>query len=139
MFISIGKFYTKDFHGSARTINDLRNSMSMKHYMHTDIECKLFQALNYCMMGEDGLCQQIIASLKRQITGVEHEYESTRIFIKMLKTAMKPSDYRKKIKRINDMLVRFKEANNCAKPVLTFLKIDEYVIRKMSNPIKEDE
>ncbi len=139
LFISIGKFYTKDYHGAARTINDLRNAISMKHYLHADIECKLFQALNYCMMGEDSLCHQIIASLKRQIADVEHEYESTRIFIKMLKTAMKPSDYRKKIKRVNDLYNQFNETNNCPKPVLSFLRMDENAIRKLTNPIKDEE
>ena len=89
-------------------------------------------------MGEDSLCMQNIASLKRQIADVEHEYESTKIFIKILKTAMKPADYRKKIKRINDLYSKFKEANNSAKPVLLFLRMDENVIRKMTNPIKED-
>ncbi len=136
-FISIGKFYNRDYQGSARAINDLRNSLSLKQYLHTDIECKLFQALNYCMMGEDGLTQQIISSLKRQIAEVEHEYESTNIFIKILKTALKPADFRKKISRINDLLPRFEEANNCAKPILKFVKLDEAMIRKMTNPIRE--
>lgn len=136
-FIAISKFYNRDFHGSARAINDLRNSLSLKQYLHTDIECKLFQALSYCMMGEDGLTQQIISSLKRQIAEVEHEYESTKIFIKILKTALKPADFRKKISRINELLPKFEEANNCAKPILKFVKLDEAMIRKMTNPIKD--
>ncbi len=136
-FIAISKFYNRDFHGSARTINDLRNNLSLKQYLHTDIECKLFQALNYCIMGEDGLTTQIISSLKRQIAEVEHEYESTKVFIKILKTALKPADFRKKISRINELLPRFEEANNCSKPILKFVKLDEAMIRKMTNPIKD--
>jgi hypothetical protein len=136
-YIAICKFYNKDYHGAAKTINELRNSMSLKQYLHSDVECKLFQALNYTMMGEDGLTQQIISSLKRQISEVEHEYTAALIFIKILKTALKPSDFRKKIARINEYYEKFQEANNCTKPVLRFLKMDDAFIRRMTNPIKE--
>jgi hypothetical protein len=136
-FIAICKFYQRDYHGAARTINQLRNEMSMKHHVHTDVENKLFQALCYCISGEDSLCQQIISSLKRQIAETDSEYASARIFIKVLKTAMKPTEYRKKIKRINELLPVFEKENRCTKPVLKFIKLDEVTIRKMTNPIKE--
>lgn len=136
-FLAVCKFYQRDYHGAAKSMNALRNSMSMKHYQHTDIENKLFQALNYCILGEESLCQQIISSLKRQISEADTEYQSAKIFIKVLKTAMKPCEYRKKIKRINDLLTLFNEKNHGSKAVLQFVKIDETTVRKMTNPIKE--
>lgn len=136
-YISICKFYNKDYQGAARTIYDLRNNISLKQFTHTDIECKLFQALCYCIMGEDGLTQQIIASIKRQTADAEQEFEAAGIFIKILKTALKPSDFRKKIARINDLLISFNEANKGQQPLLSFLRIDDALIRKMTNPIKD--
>ncbi|MFI5219751.1 MAG: hypothetical protein ACHQNT_09710 [Bacteroidia bacterium] len=136
-FIAVSKFYQKDFSGAARTINELRNTMSLKKYLFTDVECKLFQALQYCILGEDSLCLQIISSLKRQIKENEAEWQSTRIFLKLLKSALKPADYRKKIKRITDLWDEFNVRNNGSHPVLSFVKLDEALIRRMANPIKE--
>ena len=136
-YISICKFYNKDYQGAARTIYDLRNNISLKQFTRTDIECKLFQALCYCVMGEDGLTQQIIASIKRQMADAEQDFEAAAIFIKILKTALKPSDFRKKIARINDLLISFNEANKGQQPILSFLRMDDVLIRKMTNPIKE--
>lgn len=137
-FLAISRFYQKDYNGSAKTINELRNVISLKQYLFTDVECKLFQALQYCIMGEDGLCLQIISSLKRQIREDETSFTSTHLFIKLLKTALKPADYRKKIKKINDLWNDFTLANKSETPILKFLKLDENIIRRMTNPIKEN-
>lgn len=137
-FMAVSKFYQGDYSGAARSINDLRNHLSLKKYLFTDVECKLFQALQYCIMGEDSLCQQIISSVKRQILENEDRWESARVFIKMLKAALKPSDYRKKIRRIEDIRNEFEQVNNqSSSPVLRFVKLDDALIRRMSNPIKE--
>lgn len=136
-FIAISRFYNQDYQGAAKTINDLRNSMSLKKYLFTDIECKLFQALQYCIMGEDGLCQQILSSVKRQLADVETEWETAILFMRILKNALKPTDYRKKIKRITSLWEEFTIKNKGKRPVLSFVQLDETLIRKMANPIKE--
>ena len=135
---AICKFYQKDFSGAARIMNELRNELSMKKYLFTDIECKLFQALQYCIMGEDGLCTQLISSLKRQIKPSEEQYASTRLFIKFLKTALKPAEYRRKIKKVNEQWLEFTQANTGKYAILTFLKLDEGLIRRITNPIKDN-
>lgn len=136
-YFALCRFYQRDYHQAAKMMNNLRNSLSMKHYQHADIENKLFQALNYCILGEESLCQQIISSLKRQIAEAESDYISARIFIKILKTAMKPCEYRKKLKRINDLLEIFNKENRGSFSVLKFVKLDETTIRKMTNPLKD--
>jgi len=136
-YLAACKFYQRDNTGAAKTINDLRNRLSMKSISNTDIELKLFQALQYAMIGEDGLCSQIISSLKRQIRDNDDSFENARIFIKILKTAMKPADFRKKVKRIGELWSEFKEMNQNDKPMLQFLSLDEASMRKMANPIKE--
>jgi hypothetical protein len=134
---AICRFYQRDYNGAAKTVNDLRNRLSLKPYLATDIECKLFQALQYCILGEDGLCMQILSSLKRQIREHETEFESTRQFIKILKTALKPADYRKKVKKITEMWNNFQQINTGQHAILKYVKLDEAVIRKMTNPIKD--
>jgi hypothetical protein len=136
-FLAIGKFYEGDYSASARIMNNLRNELSMKRFLFTDVEYKLFQALQYCFMGEDGLCSQLLQSVKRQITEDEKIFDSANIFIKMLKAAIKPEEFRKKVKRLTEIYESFKNANTGNHPILWFVKLDEAMIRKMANPIKE--
>jgi hypothetical protein len=136
-FIAICKFYQRDYNGAARTINELRNHVSLKQHLKTDVECKLFQALQYCIMGEDGLCMQIISSLKRQIRDNDRNFDSVRQFIKLIKAAMKPADYRKKVKKITEMWNEFTSINKGPGKILDYVVLDEITIRKMTNPIKD--
>jgi len=136
-YLAICKFYQRDYNGAAKTINDLRNKISLKQHPHTDVECKLFQALNYCIMGEDGLCTQIISSLKRQISETDPGYANIRQFIKIIKSALKPADYRKKIRKITDLWNEFRNLNTGSNSILKYVVLDEQTLRKMANPIKE--
>ena len=136
-FIALGKFYEGDNSGAARIMNNLRNELSMKKYLFTDVEYKLFQAMQYCFMGEDGLCSQLLQSVKRQITENEEMFISATIFIKLLKAAIKPEEFRKKVKRLTEIYENFKNANTGNQPILWFVKMDDAMIRKMANPIKE--
>lgn len=136
-YLAAVKFYQKDYHGSARKMNELRNQLSMKQFLYTDVDCKLFQALNYCLLGDDSLCMQILSSLKRQIREQESEFESARHFMKLLRTALKPADYRRKVKKMTEMWNEFEVINKGSFPVLAYVKADENVIRRMSNPIKD--
>ncbi len=136
-FLATVKYYQRDYHGAARKMNELRNQMSLKHFMATDVDCKLFQALQYCILGDDSLCMQIISSLKRQVREQEDEFESAKFFMKILKTALKPADYRRKVKKIAEMWHEFEEMNKGTFPVLTYVRADDNVLRRMSNPIKD--
>jgi hypothetical protein len=136
-YAAISKFYQKDFQGAARIMNDLRNKMSLKAHLATDVECKLFQALQYCILGEDGLCTQILSSLKRQIRDHDERFTAIRMFIKLLKAAMKPADYRKKIKKINELWNEFQSVNHGPHAILKNVILDEITIRKMTNPIRD--
>jgi hypothetical protein len=135
-YLATVRFYQGDYSGTARKLNELRNSMSLKHYLHTDVDVKVFQALQYCIVGEDGLCQQILSSLKRQIREQDDAFASARHAMKIIKTALKPADYRKKVKRIAEMWDEFSEISANGFGVLADLRMDDGVIRKMSNPIK---
>lgn len=136
-YLAVLRFYRRDYAGAAKKINELRNDVSLKHYLSSDIDAKLFQALQYCIMGDDSLCMQIISSLKRQIREQDTQFDSARYLMKMMKTALKPADYRKKVKRITEMWTEFESINRGSCPVINYVKMDETSIRKMSNPIKE--
>jgi hypothetical protein len=56
--------------------------------------------------------------------------------IKILKTALKPADYRKKMKKIAEMWTEFESSNKTPYFVMKNIKLDEATLRKMCNPIK---
>lgn len=135
-FIAISHFYRKEYSEAAKTINSLRNNFPLKKYPLADVECRLFQALQYCIMGEDGLCNQIIASLRRQLADKEEEWKAAFTFMKMLKNALKAVDLRKKIKRVQGLWEQFQHENKGKHAILSFVRIDESLIRKMCNPLR---
>lgn len=137
LFLSVGNFYENNFSAAAKILNNLRNDMSMKKYLFTDVEYKLFQALQYCFLGEDGLCSQLLHSVKRQINEDETMFSSAAIFIKLLKASIKPEEFRKKVKRLTEIYESFKVANTGSNNILWFVKMDEAMIRRLANPIKE--
>ena len=79
---------------------------------------------------------QIVSSLKRQIKDNESQFESTKAMIKILKTALKPADYRKKMKKIAEMWSEFESINKTPYFVMKNIKLDETTLRKMCNPLK---
>lgn len=135
-FIAISHFYKKEYSEAAKAINKLRNNFPLKKYTIADVECRLFQALQYCIIGEDGLCNQIIASLRRQLADEEQEWKSAFTFMKILKNALKAVDLRKKIKRVQGLWEQFQQENKGKHAILQFVRIDDSTIRKMCNPIK---
>lgn len=135
--LAIVRFYRRDYAGAARKINELRNDISLKQHLCSDIDAKLFQSLQYCIMGDDSLSMQIISSLKRQIREQDSQFESARFLMKLIKTALKPADYRKKVKRVTEMWTEFENLNRTSCPVINYVKMDETTLRKMSNPIKD--
>lgn len=135
--LAVSKFYEGDFSAAARVMNNLRNEMSLKKYLYTDVEYKLFQAMQYCFMGEDGLCSQLLQSVKRQINDDDPNYEVAAVFIKMLKTAIKPEEFRKKVKKLTEIYNNFSSMTAGTNKMLWYVKMDEAFIRKMANPIKE--
>lgn len=136
-FLSICKFYQGDFSGSAKMINNMRNELSMKRFIYSDVESKLFQALQYCYMGEDGLCSQLLQSVKRQIADDDKRYEPAHAFIKLLKAAIKPEEFRKKVKKLNELYEQFRGMQSGTDSILWFVKLDETMIRRLANPIKD--
>jgi hypothetical protein len=135
-FIAHTKFYSENYKEAANIMNDLRNKVSMRHFSHTDVECKLFQALQYCFMGEEEMCKQLFSSVNRQLVNVESNYENVELFIKLIKAALKPADLRKKIKKIEELYAQYCKVNTGELQILRYVKLDDKLIRRMANPLK---
>jgi hypothetical protein len=135
-FIAHTRFYSENYSEAAKIMNQLRNSVSMRNYLHTDVECKLFQALQYCFMGEEDMCKQLFTSISRQLVNVDDKYENVELFIKLIKAALKPADLRKKIKKMEEIYAQYCKINTGELQILRYIKLDEKLLRRMANPIK---
>ncbi len=135
-FFAICKFYEGDFNNAAKIINDLRNEVSLRNYVYFEIELKLFQALQYCLIGNEELCSQLMVSITRQMPDEDPHFEPVKLFMKVMKNAMKTSEFRQKIKKVTDSWNTFQESDKGNYSWLWFVKMDEALIRRMSNPMK---
>lgn len=135
-FFAIGKFYRGDYAGAAKIMNDVRNQFSFRNYPYFEIECKLFHALQYCMLGDEELCSQILVSVARQVPDDKEDFEAVRHFMKVMKNAMKTTDFRQKIKKVTESWEMFLTSPKGNFDWLWFVRLDEHAIRRLSNPMK---
>jgi hypothetical protein len=131
-FMAASYFYSGDYPASARTLNNLRNNTSLKSFWHVDVELRLFQALQYSIMGEEELCLQITNSISRHIREDKGQYKNIQLFIKLLKAGFKMSEDNKKVRKIGQIWQQFLESNKGPQAILPYLKLDEKMIRKMA-------
>jgi hypothetical protein len=134
-YLAIGQFYSGNYGAAARQLNQLRNSINLKTYWHTDTEIKLFQALQYCILGEEDLCMQIINSISRNLREDEEKdrYRNIKLFIKICKTCFKIGESKKKKARIKALFQEFTEVNTGHERILTFVKLNDDIIAKMDH------
>ncbi|RZL38711.1 MAG: hypothetical protein EOO96_02340 [Pedobacter sp.] len=131
-YVAIGYFYGENYAATARHLNQLRNNINLKPYWHADTEIKLFQALQYCILGEEDLCLQIINSISRNLREDEkEEFRNIKLFVKICKTGFKVGEAKKKKIRIKTLWEEFKEVNTGHDRILPFLKLNDDIINKM--------
>lgn len=132
MYRAISCYYVDKYDEAARWINNLLNEVSLKKYALAQLEIKIVLALQYCLMSDYDLFNQLINSIQRQIrlTGKD-SCEHILLFSKMLKISI--SDIKKnkyeKIEALVDKFVRI-DANQFSPTKL--IKMDEAFIGKLS-------
>ncbi len=132
-YLAISLFYNGNYQETARHLNQLRNNINLKPYWHTDTEIKLFQALQYCIVGEEDLCMQIINSISRNLREDDNkeQYQNIKIFIKMCKSGFKSGEAKKKRARLASLYQEFKEVNTGHERMLGFLQLNDELLGKM--------
>jgi hypothetical protein len=87
-------------------------------------------------MGDEELGMQIINSVKRQITDEKEDWPSIKHLMKFISAALKPGEYKKKIQKLSQIWQQFEEDNKGSKRMLEFIKMDEKLIKAISEPFK---
>ncbi|HMR56433.1 MAG TPA: hypothetical protein PKC10_03890, partial [Cyclobacteriaceae bacterium] len=92
----------------AKLINGLLNDVALKRYPFVHMEVKAILALQYCMLKDFELFNQLTSSIQRQIRLFgKDECENVLLFLKILKIATSEAK-REKAKKITQVIPKFK-------------------------------
>lgn len=131
MYRALSCYYAGEYNESARWINNLLNELSLKKYPYAQLEVKAVLALQYCLMNDYDLFNQLTNSIQRQIRLLGKENcESIVIFTKILKISVSDvkRDKHNKIKTLAERFARF-DMKHFAPTML--INMDEAFINKL--------
>ncbi len=108
IYRAIGCYYVGKYEEAAKLINNLLNEVSLKKYPFVLMEVKAILALQYCMLRDFELFNQLTSSIQRQIRLFgKDECENVLLFLKILKIATSEAK-KDKAKKIISVIPKFK-------------------------------
>lgn len=132
IYRALSCYYKKKYDEAARWVNNLLNEMSLKKYPAAQLEVKTILALQYCMVRDYDLFNQLINSIQRQIRLLGKDVcEHVVIFTKMLKISISDSKKNKKSK-IENLAEKIKNIELDYFTPTLLVKIDEEFIDHLS-------
>ncbi len=131
MYRALCCFYAGKYNEAAKWINNLMNDLTMKRYPFASIEIKSMLALQYCLMGEIDLFNQLVSSVQRQLRTLGKEaHEHILVFIKILKTATSEAKKEKPTK-IKQQVARLTNDTRKIFSPTKFVRFDEKMIQAL--------
>ncbi len=137
LYKACAAYYAKNYAEAVKTLSEVINSISLKNMLHTEVELKLFLALNHSMMNKYEQAEILIKSLSRKLNErEENDYENAHAFIRMLKIQMtsEVKEVEDKIRKLRD---KFTIANEGPQRIMSFLKLDDSFVSELSRSIKK--
>ncbi|MBX9852266.1 MAG: hypothetical protein K2X86_10990 [Cytophagaceae bacterium] len=129
---SVSCYYSDKYDEAARWINNMLNELSLKRLPYSQLEIKLFLGLQYCLMKDYDLFNQLINSIQRQVRLLgKQNCQHILIFTKILKTSLNDTKKSKAIK-IQGYINKLKKANTPHFSPLKYIKLDEDFIARLS-------
>jgi hypothetical protein len=105
---SMSCYYAGKYDEAAKILNNLINEVSLKPYPLIQMEVKALLALQYCLLKDFELFNQLSNSVQRQIRLIGKDAcENVLLFLKMLKIAISEAK-REKPAKINAIIPKFK-------------------------------
>lgn len=125
-------YYSEKYDEAARWINNLLNELSLKKYPNAQLEVKVILALQYCMVNDYDLFNQLINSIQRQIRLMgKDNVEHILIFTKIMKISI--SDIKKnKTSKIKSLAEKFNALKRDYFAPTMYVKMDEHFIERLS-------
>jgi hypothetical protein len=128
MYRTLSCYYAGRYDEAAKWLNNLLNELSLKRYQFATIEIKSVLALQYCLMQDIELFNQLVNSIQRQIRLLGKEDCSHIIsFLKILKIAM--SDVKRdKVVKIKAIASRISDSSRKHFSPTKYIFFDDKVV-----------
>jgi hypothetical protein len=132
VYRAISCYYADKYDEAARYINNMLNDLSLKRMPFTQLEIKLFLALQYCLMKDYDLFNQLINSIQRQVRLLGKENcAHILVFTKILKTSL--NDIKKsKPAKIQGYINKLKKVSPPHFSPLKYIKLNDDFINRLA-------
>jgi hypothetical protein len=132
IYRALSCYYVKKYDQASRWINNLLNEVSLKRYPNAQLEIKVILALQYCLLNDYDLFNQLINSIQRQIRIIGKENcEHLMIFTKILKVSI--SELKKnKEEKIKALIRKFSMFQKQGFSPSMYIKMDDEFVSKLS-------
>jgi len=132
IYRAISCYYANKYAEAARWINNLLNEISLKKYPYVQLEIKVILALQYCLMDDYELFNQLINSVQRQIRLLGKETcEHVQFMAKILKISISENK-RQKEQKIKTLVGRFNPIPRNYFTPTYLIRLDDEFIKRLS-------
>lgn len=117
---------------AAKWLNNLLNDLSLKKHPNTLLEIKVFLSLQYCLMRDFDLFNQLVNSIQRQVRILgKQECAHILLLTKIMKTSL--NEYKKgKSPKIQSLISKLTKSKPKYFSPINYIQLDETVINKLS-------
>jgi hypothetical protein len=132
IFRAVSCYYAGEYKEASQWINNLLNELSLKKYPLVHLEIKTLLALQYCLLNDFDLFNQLINSIQRQIRILGRENcEHVPIFTKMMKISLSEVKHDKS-EKIKPLIEKFSTVGVKTFSPLGLIKMNEEFIERLS-------
>jgi len=125
-------YYAGKYDEAAKMINGLLNEVSLKKYPYTLLEVKSLLALQYVLLQDYELFNQLANSIQRQIRMFGKDgCENIQLFIKILKIAVSEAK-KEKAKKISAVIPKFNGLKVGYFAPTLLVKLDDTLVKKLT-------
>jgi hypothetical protein len=133
IYRAIACYYADKFDEAAKLINNLLNEISLKKYPYAQLEIKSLLALQYVLMRDYELFNQLSNSIQRQIRLFgKDSCENIMLFLKILKIATSEAK-KEKAKKITALIPRLGSTTTGYFAATRLIKLDDKFVRLLTD------
>lgn len=131
---AVCSFFMEKYDESAKWLNNLLNELSLKRYPEAQVEVKILLALQYCLMRDEELFNQLINSVQRQVRILgKEECEHVTVFIKIMKSSLNEKG-KSRFNKITLLMEKLKSKKLSGFSVLKMIRLDEKLVQQLCTP-----
>ncbi|HBK89152.1 MAG: hypothetical protein U0289_13645 [Cyclobacteriaceae bacterium] len=131
IYRALCSYYTGRYEETAKLLNALINDVSLKKYPQAQMEVKALLCLQYCMLKDIELYNQLSNSVQRNIRMIGKDAcENVLTFLKILKIAVSEAK-KEKHKKISALIPKFQSMTVGYFAPTSFIRMDEKFVERL--------